>query len=375
MNKMNRQNLEADLCVVGAGILGLAHAFEGVRRGLRVVVLERDDRAVGASVRNFGHAFFSALGDGEPLACALASRERWLELGAAAGLHMVDAGTLVVARREDELAVLEATAADALRGQRILTPAQAGELAPIPTDELVGALHGTLDLRVNPREAVVGLVTLLSSSADVRFGESVCAVEPGVVHGTTVSVRAPSIIVCPGPAYRSLPPELLVGSEALSRCRLQMLRVAAPLGRQYRPALATGLSLIRYPAFAGQPAAAVLRERLQRERPELLAAGIHLLVTQLPDGDLVIGDTHDYGTTVSPFGDESLNELLLAEARSLLGVSELSVRERWHGIYATAPGNFVVASPMQGVRVVQVVSGLGMTLGFGLAPQVLDGLL
>jgi hypothetical protein len=155
-----------------------------------------------------------------------------------------------------------------------------------------------------------------------------------------------------------------------------MLRVAAPKGRRYHPALATGLSLVRYPAFAAQPAAVALRARLQEERPELLAAGIHLLVTQLPDGDLIVGDTHDYGETVSPFGDEHLDELLLAEAARLLGEPALQVRQRWHGIYATGPrGNFLVTAPIDGVRVVQVVSGLGMTLGFGFAPQVLDELL
>ena len=43
-----------DLAVVGAGILGLAHALAAVRRGLSVVVIDRDAQANGASVRNFG---------------------------------------------------------------------------------------------------------------------------------------------------------------------------------------------------------------------------------------------------------------------------------------------------------------------------------
>jgi D-hydroxyproline dehydrogenase subunit beta len=370
--------IDTDLCVVGAGILGLAHALEAVRRGLSVVVLERNERAVGASVRNFGHTFFGALAGGEPLQTGLHARERWLDLAPAAGLHLVPAGTLIVARHEDELAVLEATAADPARGQRMMTPREAGKLAPIPIRGMAGALHSTIDLRVDPRSAVAGLAEHLRGQPDVtvRFGEPVDAVEPGLVHGRTVQVRAPLVVVCPGPAYRALPSALQAGSEVLSRCRLQMLRVAAPKGRRYDPALATGLSLVRYPAFAQQPAAAPLRRRLERERPELLAHGIHLLVTQLPDGDLIVGDTHDYAETVSPFGDERLDELLLEEARVLLGAERLEVRQRWHGIYATAPdGNFLVTAPLDGVRVAQVVSGLGMTLAFGLAPQVLDDLL
>ena len=40
-----------DCAIIGAGILGLAHALAASRAGLRTVVLERDARAVGASIR------------------------------------------------------------------------------------------------------------------------------------------------------------------------------------------------------------------------------------------------------------------------------------------------------------------------------------
>ncbi len=44
----------ADLAVVGAGIIGLAHALAAAKRGLSVIVFDRNEQAVGASVRNFG---------------------------------------------------------------------------------------------------------------------------------------------------------------------------------------------------------------------------------------------------------------------------------------------------------------------------------
>ena len=43
-----------DLAVVGAGICGLAHALAAARRRKRVVVIDRDAQANGASIRNFG---------------------------------------------------------------------------------------------------------------------------------------------------------------------------------------------------------------------------------------------------------------------------------------------------------------------------------
>ena len=43
-----------DLAVVGSGICGLAHALAAARRGKRVIVIDRDAQANGASIRNFG---------------------------------------------------------------------------------------------------------------------------------------------------------------------------------------------------------------------------------------------------------------------------------------------------------------------------------
>jgi FAD dependent oxidoreductase TIGR03364 len=374
------RTINADVCVVGAGIVGLAHAHEARNRGLSVVLVDRDDHAVGASVRNFGHLFFTSVADGEPQQTAARARERWLELGRRAGIFIEEAGTVIVARQEDELALLDEVARDPARQARMLTAAEVGALVPIPTDDLVGGFHGSQDLRVDPRSAAAGLTRLLEEDQDahVEWGAHVHDVDPGVVHTDRLSVHAPAIVVCPGPDYRSLPPSLRPGLEPLTLCQLQMLRLTPPAGRRYRPGLATGLSLIRYPAFAGRPLAAVLRARLEAEKGEFVAHGIHLLVTQLPDGDLVVGDTHAYADTLAPFGEERLYTLLLQEARALLGC-ELEVSQRWHGIYPTieggGAGNFLVTAPIPGVRVVQNIAGIGMTLSLGEAPRIMGELL
>ena len=80
-----------DDIVVGAGVLGLAHAYELARRGRRVAVFERSPAAVGASVRNFGMLWPI----GQPLGPAphpgRRSLEIWLEVLRAAGLPYRDA--------------------------------------------------------------------------------------------------------------------------------------------------------------------------------------------------------------------------------------------------------------------------------------------
>ena len=100
-----------DLAVVGAGIVGLAHALAAARRGLRVVVFDRECQAIGASVRNFGFITVTGQQRGECWRRALRSRDVWLEVAAQAEIAIEQEGLVVVARRPEAMAVLEAFAA------------------------------------------------------------------------------------------------------------------------------------------------------------------------------------------------------------------------------------------------------------------------
>ncbi len=93
------------------------------------------------------------------------------------------------------------------------------------------------------------------------------------------------------------------------------------------------------------------------------------MFTERPDGTLVVGDTHYRGTAIPPFQDERAFELLAGFAADLFG-RELRIRERWQGVYATAPEDFLIAEAGDGIRVVSVTTGIGMTTGLGLAETV-----
>ena len=95
-----------DDIVVGAGIIGLAHAYHLARRGLRVAVFERSPAAVGASLRNFGMLWPIGQPLGKPRALALRSLEIWLEVLRAASLPHGCCGSLHLAYHEDEAEVL-----------------------------------------------------------------------------------------------------------------------------------------------------------------------------------------------------------------------------------------------------------------------------
>ncbi|WP_226363931.1 TIGR03364 family FAD-dependent oxidoreductase [Pseudonocardia abyssalis] len=360
----------SDLIVVGAGIVGLAHAVEAVARGLSVTVVERDERAVGASVRNFGHGCVTAQ-TGEALAFGERARGTWLRMGRAAGFSAVETGTVVVARAAEELAALEELADERGADDVVLLDAAAvGGRVPV-----TGALGGAFlprDIRVDPRAAAPAIAAWLARQPGVTFhwATPVLGVDEGVVRTGRGELRADRVVVCTGHDLDRLLPE--VAEEAgLQRCVLQMLQVRAP-GLRIDPAVLTGSSMLRYPALSRTAGARALRGRWADERPDLLGAVVNHMLTQRPDGDLVVGDTHSYARTHPPFSDESLDELLLAETRSLLGVHDLRVVHRWRGVYASAEGEFLRARVAPGVTAVSVTSGIGMTTAFGLAPSVLD---
>lgn len=364
----------ADLVVVGAGIVGLAHAYHAMRRGLSVAVVERDRHAVGASVRNFGHGCITAQ-TGSSLEYGLAAREHWLALAGEAGFRVWDKGTLVAARAEDEYAVLAELAQQRGPGHvRLLGREDVGRFASLGSDVLGGALF-PLDIRLDQREAVAAIARLLAARG-VRFHWSTSAhsAESGEVATSRGRIRADGVVLAVGHDIDRHFPDV-ARSRDVRRCSLRMLRVRDPHRRAIGPAVLTGLSMLRYGAFAACPSLPRVRDRLERERADLVEVGLNLMFTQLPDGDLTIGDTHSYDHTVEPFGDELPDSLVLEEAAHLLGVPELVVRQRWTGVYASAPDPFLVEAPHPGVRVVSVTSGIGMTTALGLAPEVLDDLL
>src|SRR5690349_6962939 len=100
-----------DDAVVGAGVIGLAHAFHLARAGRRVVVFERSARACGASIRNFGMLWPIGQPAGSPHKLATRSREIWLEVLTASGLWHDRCGSLHLAYQDDEAQVLREFAA------------------------------------------------------------------------------------------------------------------------------------------------------------------------------------------------------------------------------------------------------------------------
>ncbi|WP_017301571.1 TIGR03364 family FAD-dependent oxidoreductase [Nodosilinea nodulosa] len=367
-----------EIAVVGAGIVGIAHALAAARRGHQVTVFERSDRAVGASIRNFGMVWPIGQPPGPLYNRAMRSREIWLEMAARGGFFCDPVGSLHLAYHPDELAVIEEfvdIAKPAGYGvQRLTADETAMKSSAAVTDGLLGALWSDTEVIVDPREAIAALPKVLQSDfeVDFHFGSTVTEISyPQLtVNGETWS--ADHIFVCSGADFETLYPSLYQSS-GITKSKLQMMRTASqPKGHRIGPALCGGLTLTHYTAFADCPSLPALKQRFSAQLPFAVDRHIHVMMSQNGLGELILGDSHEYGLTFDPFDRADINQFVLSYLRGFAQVPCLDIAATWHGIYAKLPGKTeFIAHPEVGVTIVNGLSGAGMTLSFGLGEEVI----
>ena len=359
------------IAIVGAGIVGLAHAVAAVRRGLSAVVIERDARPIGASIRNFGFVTVTGQRRGETWSRARRSAQVWSEIAPRAGIAVEHRGLLVLARRPEAATVLEAFAATEMgEACALLSSEETRTRHPdLNPDTLAASLWSPHDLRVESRLAIPALVKWLEAQGvEFQFSTAVHGVEAPVVETSRGGVRAECVAVCPGDDFSTLYPKT-IANYGVTRCILQMLRLESP-GFTLPGSIMSDLSLVRYRGYADLPESAPLRQRLSCEQDRELAHGIHLIAVQSADGSLVVGDSHHYGAAPEPFAASEVEDLMLREAKATMGVAP-AVRERWTGTYASAAQDMFRATPAQGVRMVMVTSGTGASTAFAIAEETL----
>ena len=364
-----------DLVVVGAGIVGLAHAYTAARRGLKVCVVERDAACVGASIRNFGFITVTGQGAGDTWRRARRAREVWGEVAPQAGIEIVHHGLFLTAFRPLALPVLEAfMATDMGDGCELLRPDTAARRAPaLQLDGAQAVLYSPHEMRVESRTAIGLLARWLAQAHGVvfRFGEAVLEVATPRVRTARGPLFAERVVVCTNTELHGLFAEQLVPHQ-LRLCQLQMLRVVPPPGFRLPGAVMADLSLVRYHGYSRLPAAAPLLEQIRREEGESLAHGIHLIVVQSADGSLVVGDSHHYGAAPQPFAQERVDALILRHLHRTVQLSSCRVTERWVGTYpSSASTDCVIEQPDDATRVVLVTSGTGASTAFGIAEDVM----
>jgi D-hydroxyproline dehydrogenase subunit beta len=372
-----------DVAVIGAGVLGLFHAYHAAKAGFSVALFERGNSPNGASVRNFGMCIPGALKPGIWRERGLESVALYQQLKDEIGLPLQSGGTQYLATTPLEQTVIRewSEMASGLGYSVEYLDAKAStERNPcIRNDSVQASLVMLDDYRFDPRELPKRLIPHLVDSLRVDYHPKT------IVHSvqregqswkleTNLGDRfiAQNVFICSGWELKQLFPDRLNG---LQYCKLQMLRSMPQQSLQMQGSIASGLSIRRYDIFQLAPSAKRWAE--EPIDPELTRWGIHLLFAQDADGKMVIGDSHEYD--VEEFPDtlnEQIDELILNEAKKLIHLPTWKISDRWHGVYVINPkGELFVDSVERGLHLVNGIGGKGMTTGPAVARENIEQLL
>jgi len=374
-------NERYDVAIIGAGIVGLALAYTAARRGLKVAVFERNGKAIGASIRNFGMIWPIGQPAGPLLERALRSREIYLDLSRRAGFWHNPNGSLHIAYHADEWAVLEEfVALNQQKGYQcelITNPEKIRQKSPaVKMNGLAGALWSETETIVDPREVIARLPGFLNSQyeVDFYFSTAVTHIAAPYLEAGGGQYQADKILVCSGADFETLYP-LLFAQSPITKCKLQMMRTAPqPNGWRMGASLCGGLTLTHYTAFKSCMSLAALHERFDQSIPAYKKYGIHVLVSQNAAGELTLGDSHEYGLTPEPFDKDEIDRLVLDYLATFARFPDLRITERWHGIYPklTDGRTELILEAEPNVWIINGLGGAGMTLSFGLAEYIFE---
>ena len=319
-----------DLTVRGAGIFGLAIAWEAARRGARVRLIEIDRVGAGSSGGLVG-----ALSPHVPeswnekkafqLESLLMAESWWGAVEAASGLTsgygrvgrlqpLADQAAVELARRRGETALQLWQGRAAWR----VVPATAAAWEPVsPSGWLV---EDNLSARLHPRLAAQALVAAIRvAGGEVIIGD---AEEIGPVIWATG----------------------LAGLNALS----------ADLGRVVGAGVKGQALCLRYPAAA---------------LPQLFVDGLH--VVPHVDGTVAVGSTSELTFVDGAAVDGQLDALHAKAVAALPVLAGAEVVARWAGVRPRAKTRAPLLGAWPG-RAGHYVANGGFKIGFGMAPKVAE---
>jgi FAD dependent oxidoreductase TIGR03364 len=372
-----------DLLVVGAGIVGLAHAYEASKRGLKVVVVEKNTRCVGASIRNFGFITVSGQSSRDTWRRAMYSRNVWHEITQKAGIPIIHNGSWVVCNRSEAFDVAHAFLKTEMGEGCELFSSDDFSVLPrlgiknidsLRLKQIAGLLYSPYEFRVESKEAIPQLASYLQTTIGVDFywETEVLSIDDSSVYTSNNQFDAQRIVVCPGAELTGIA-KPYIEKHDLKLCTLQMLRIQVQEGFILPGSVMTDNSLARYLGWSELPEAKALKERIAIEMPEYVKEGIHLIVVQSADGSLVVGDSHRYGSSENVFASDKIEQLIIELMYRVLSITEHTVIERWTGVYPVSNAfDALIEKVSPTMRVVIVSSGTGASTAFGLAKDNFD---
>jgi FAD dependent oxidoreductase TIGR03364 len=366
--------------VVGAGIVGLATARALAEKGYTVKVIEKSQFALGASVRNFGMLWPVGQPDGHLYDRSVRTKEIWTEYLDAANIPYNACGSLHLAYSAEEMNVVEDIAQFFQSKNRPVSVIDKetvlGNYNGINENGLLGALRSEDEIIIDPREGIKHLPAYLTQKYGVTFtwGTAITSVTSHAAFAGKTKYEADLVCVCSGQDFETLYPDQFK-AQPIIKTKLQMMRFKhQDPNYKIGASVCGGLSLLHYKSFHASSALTKLRLKIEEEIPEYLKYGIHVMVSQNNEGELTVGDSHEYALDFEPFDKTEINEMILAYLKKFMHIDQWKMTQSWNGIYPimTNGAAELFLNPEPGVYILNGIGGHGMTMSFGFAEEMIE---
>jgi FAD dependent oxidoreductase TIGR03364 len=372
-----------DLIVVGSGIMGTFHAYHAARQNKSVLLLEKDNFPVGATVRNFGQVVPSGL-SGRWFHYGQRSLELYQELQSKVDLTVRNNGSVYVASDNDEWQLANELydyyqktgyACELLSREKCL------ENYPYLQKEYpVGALYFPQELSVDSPVLMQRLLAYCKEQVGVTYLYNSTVVECQSANGkakvrlaSRQEFEAEKVLICNGHEFRMLYPELFANS-GLIVSKLQMMQTIPFPTLGMKGNILTGLTIRRYESF--QQMSSYSSITTPAHYAELKKWGIHVLFKQAVDGAVVIGDSHEYADAqhVDDLGfhtTDYINALIIKEAQRIVDFEVEKIRSTWAGFYSQTTDEIYEHDIDDHIRIITGIGGKGMTSTGGYSEETI----
>ena len=366
--------------VVGAGIVGLATARALAEKGYQVKVIEKSQFALGASVRNFGMLWPVGQPDGNLYNRSVRTKGIWVDYLDAVKIPYNACGSLHLAYCKEEMNVVEDICQFFQSKNRPVSVIDKDTVLAsyngINENGLLGALRSEDEIIIDPREGIKHLPAYLTQKYGVSFiwGTAITSVTSHAAFAGKIKFEADLVCICSGQDFETLYPDQFK-VQPIIKTKLQMMRFKhKDPNFNIGASVCGGLSLLHYKSFTASSALTKLRLKIEEEIPEYLKYGIHVMVSQNNQGELTVGDSHEYALDFEPFDKTEINNMILDYLKKFMHIDQWDMIQSWNGIYPimTNGAAELFLNPEPGVYILNGIGGHGMTMSFGFAEEMIE---
>lgn len=343
-----------DVAIVGAGIVGAACAYECAQRGLKVIVVDGEMIAAGASAAGMGHIV--VMDDSEAqFAITGYSQRLWQKLRPELpdDVEYDQCGTIWVAADDEEMQ--EVDRKHRFYGERgvpteILEASQVRDLEPNLREGLVGGLLVPEDGVLYPPCAARFLMERAQQhGAELRLGCAVTSMGEGHVKLGGSEIRADILVNAAGTSAPDLTRDL-------------------PIKKRKGHLVITD----RYPGFARHQ---LVELGYLKSAYSLTADSVAFNVQPRRTGQLLIGSSRQYGAEHSEVDHDILLRMLRRAHDYMPGLGQLLMVRAWTGFRAATPDKLPLIGPWPADKSLWLAAGhegLGITASLGTGRIVAD---